>query len=113
MIFCRACGKAIHETAPSCPHCGAVAHQPASPPGSKLGLSFSMASIALGALSVLGFLTADQLGKDFLMGLAVFALLGLGFGVVNLSRPQTRNGLSFAGVIVCSLSLLCILGSFY
>lgn len=24
MVFCRGCGKEIHETAPSCPHCGAV-----------------------------------------------------------------------------------------
>jgi len=23
MVFCRGCGKEIHETAPSCPHCGA------------------------------------------------------------------------------------------
>lgn len=24
MVFCRGCGKEIHETAPTCPHCGAV-----------------------------------------------------------------------------------------
>lgn len=24
MIFCRNCGKQIHETAPQCPHCGAI-----------------------------------------------------------------------------------------
>ena len=24
MIFCRGCGQKIHETAPKCPHCGAV-----------------------------------------------------------------------------------------
>ena len=23
MVFCRGCGKEIHETAPICPHCGA------------------------------------------------------------------------------------------
>jgi len=23
MVFCRGCGKEIHETAPACPHCGA------------------------------------------------------------------------------------------
>ena len=23
MIFCRGCGKEIHESAPACPHCGA------------------------------------------------------------------------------------------
>jgi len=24
MVYCRACGKEIHETAPTCPHCGAA-----------------------------------------------------------------------------------------
>jgi TM2 domain-containing membrane protein YozV len=24
MVFCRACGKEIHDSAPTCPHCGAV-----------------------------------------------------------------------------------------
>jgi uncharacterized RDD family membrane protein YckC len=24
MVFCRGCGQSIHETAPTCPHCGAV-----------------------------------------------------------------------------------------
>lgn len=26
MVFCRGCGQEIHETAPTCPHCGAVQH---------------------------------------------------------------------------------------
>ena len=24
MVFCRGCGKEIHEKAPACPHCGFV-----------------------------------------------------------------------------------------
>lgn len=24
MVFCRGCGKEIHESAPTCPHCGAI-----------------------------------------------------------------------------------------
>lgn len=23
MVFCRACGQSLHDTAPACPHCGA------------------------------------------------------------------------------------------
>jgi hypothetical protein len=29
MVFCRGCGKEIHETAPTCPHCGAPQALPA------------------------------------------------------------------------------------
>jgi hypothetical protein len=28
MVFCRGCGKEIHETAPTCPHCGAPQNIP-------------------------------------------------------------------------------------
>ena len=28
MVFCRGCGKEIHETAPSCPMCGAIQSGP-------------------------------------------------------------------------------------
>jgi hypothetical protein len=31
MAFCRGCGKEIHETALTCPHCGAVVVKEASP----------------------------------------------------------------------------------
>ncbi len=30
MVFCRGCGKEIHETAPTCPHCGAPQHSAAA-----------------------------------------------------------------------------------
>ena len=33
LVFCRGCGKEIHESAPSCPHCGAQVTN-ASIPGS-------------------------------------------------------------------------------
>ncbi len=36
MVFCRGCGKEIHETAPSCPHCGA-------PQGQKMEINKDLA----------------------------------------------------------------------
>lgn len=30
MVFCRGCGKKIHETAPMCPHCGALTNSEAT-----------------------------------------------------------------------------------
>lgn len=35
MIFCRGCGKQIHETAPACPHCGARQAGAATSPSEK------------------------------------------------------------------------------
>ena len=31
MVYCRGCGKQIHETAPSCPQCGAVQYAENAP----------------------------------------------------------------------------------
>ena len=31
MVFCRGCGKEIHETAPACPLCGALQAGPTQP----------------------------------------------------------------------------------
>jgi hypothetical protein len=40
MVFCRGCGKEIHNTAPTCPHCGAPQQQAAAKlsPDAKLML---------------------------------------------------------------------------
>ena len=35
MVFCRGCGKEIHETAPACPHCGAPQAVPAAADGKR------------------------------------------------------------------------------
>lgn len=31
MVFCRGCGKEIHESAPTCPHCGVPQGNPSNP----------------------------------------------------------------------------------
>ena len=33
MVFCRGCGQSIHESAPTCPHCGAPQRAVATPAG--------------------------------------------------------------------------------
>ncbi len=111
MIFCRGCGKPIHETAPTCPHCGAVTQpSPTKPPTSKVSLGLSIAAIVLGALTILGLLAEDPT-RDTLMGGTLFTVVGLSFSVINLSRSQTRNGLAIAAVIVCAIAALALLGS--
>ena len=40
MVYCQGCGKEIHESAPTCPHCGAPQHGLASGSG---GVTFGQA----------------------------------------------------------------------
>ena len=61
MVFCRGCGKEIHETAPGCPHCGAPQFIPpvssgARSTGKLIGLFFVWsAAFWLGGLVLTGF----------------------------------------------------------
>lgn len=48
MIFCRGCGKETHETALSCPHCGAVQGSVSS----KSKVTAGVLAILLGGLGV-------------------------------------------------------------
>lgn len=112
MIYCRNCGGILHESAVSCPHCGAVTNPtPAKPPVNKVSLGLSIIGIALGTLGLAGLLGTDVWGKDTLVGAAFVFTLGLAFGVFNVSRPHTRDGLAIAAVIVCAIGLLAVLGS--
>lgn len=44
MVFCRGCGKEIHESAAMCPHCGAT-QQSSRKSSNKVGKSKSTAGI--------------------------------------------------------------------
>lgn len=46
MVFCRGCGKEIHETAKACPHCGAA--QTSVPQGSKNRIAAALLALFLG-----------------------------------------------------------------
>jgi TM2 domain-containing membrane protein YozV len=51
MIFCRSCGKSIHESAPTCPHCGAV-QLPATSAGGKSRVTAGVLALLLGGLGI-------------------------------------------------------------
>lgn len=63
MVFCRGCGKEIHETAEVCPHCGAPQNIPSTKMNS-VGLFF----VGLGWSIVLWFASLFTIG--FFIGLA-------------------------------------------
>ena len=110
MVFCRGCGKQIHETAESCPHCGA----------SKIGFPMqeathhwsSITSLITGIIFFLMALTEPN-GKWETEAVIVGMILGSipiasGFYSFTISNNKNRwmatTGL-ILGVIIVLLSI--------
>jgi hypothetical protein len=97
MVFCRGCGKEIHETAPSCPHCGAPQHVTASggPKSDKDFVVTVLLCFFLGFLGVHRFY-AGKIGTGILMlftfgGFGIWALID--FIIIVLGNFTDSDGL--------------------
>jgi TM2 domain-containing membrane protein YozV/predicted RNA-binding Zn-ribbon protein involved in translation (DUF1610 family) len=95
-VFCRGCGKPIHKTAPTCPHCGApqtAVMARGMAPGQKNRTTAGILAIFLGGLGIHKFyLDEAGLGILYLLFCWTFipALVGLVEGVVYLSMSDER-----------------------
>lgn len=113
MVFCRGCGKEIHETAPFCPHCGApqVQAQTASPMAGKPS-GLLIAAMVFAGILFLGIFD-DSLQNDEAIGLAMLCVLPIAAGAVNLYQKQPGQGISITTIVLASISLLVYLGSIH
>jgi Na+-driven multidrug efflux pump len=103
MVFCRGCGKEIHETAFACPHCGAP-QRPAQAPdaarhaGKLIGWALAWTVVMwFGALLVSGMI-AGLLSPDdaSAAGKRVGESLG---GLLLLVSLCVSAAMTFAGVL--------------
>lgn len=100
MVFCRGCGKEIHETAPSCPHCGAPQHATAAfgPRSDKDYVVTVLLCFFLGVLGVHRFYVG-KIGTGILMlftfgGFGIWALID--FIMVVLGNFTDSDGLKIS-----------------
>ena len=63
MVYCRGCGKEIHETAKSCPHCGAT--NASSGLGEKSRIAAALLAFFLGGFGAHKFYLG-KIGQGFL-----------------------------------------------
>lgn len=112
MVFCRGCAKQLHETAPACPQCGAPQFA-VTPPAQSIGGESSwmaVTALILGILCLLSLFDDAAWDADTLLGLGLFASIGLVSGIVSISQKKPGNGMAVAGVVMTTFSLLCFIG---
>tara|TARA_R110000851_G_scaffold315514_1_gene478028 strand:+ start:12622 stop:12957 length:336 start_codon:yes stop_codon:yes gene_type:complete len=111
MVFCRGCGKEIHDSASACPHCGADQfNSNAGRQGSKW---MAITSLVLGILT---FLTAMGImveggNADEVLGVGLFGVISVVLAVISLVQKHWGKALSIAGIALSSVSLLALIGA--
>lgn len=113
MIFCRFCGKEIHETAQVCTYCGGTQHSVAGPIPHQTTdgtLWVPITSLVFGIICVLTLFDDSQWDKDTTIGLGSVATVGFVLGVISLNLQKTGKGMAITGVVLSSIALLAAFG---
>ena len=114
MNYCRACGKTVHETAASCPHCGAVRRviKPAVLTTHGNGpIWTSITGMVFGILPVVASFQPKDWNKDEAVGLGLFAVVALVFGSISLAHRHRGRGIAIAAVVLGAIGLMAAIGS--
>ncbi|MFJ7795610.1 DUF4190 domain-containing protein [Pseudomonas sp. NPDC096950] len=110
MVFCRACAKEIHETAPTCPQCGA---RQQVDPVATTGVGspwLAILSLILGILCILSLFDDSEWDRDTLGGLGIFSVAGLVCGIISINQKKPGNNLAVAGVVLSAIATLIFFG---
>lgn len=110
MIHCRGCGHPIHETAPSCPHCGAT-QMPASAASPEGTLWLPLPALICALLAVLGFAGAEHPDLELATGVGLFAGVAVVLSGIALARQRRGRGLAIAAMVLGVIGALAALGS--
>ena len=113
MSYCRGCGHQIHETAISCPQCGALQaqHNTHSQQVSADGsLWLPVPAVIGGLIPGLGLLAHEEPYKDQVLGTFLCAATAIVFGSTSLARQKRGKGMAIAGVVLGGIGLLAAIG---
>ncbi|MCX7673100.1 MAG: zinc ribbon domain-containing protein [Thiobacillaceae bacterium] len=141
MIYCRSCGKQLHESARFCPQCGYAFTPPPAPalqPHRSESVWMAVTALVLSILTLLALLAAvsdldtlhslselerafggrslqGKLSEETLAtatGGLVLLLPGAIFGIVSLSQQRGGRGMAIASLVINGINLLIVLGLF-
>lgn len=109
MVFCRGCGKEIHSTAVSCPHCGAA--QNTSPEATGESGWRAITALVLAGLGFVSSIGMDPYDKDLLTGIMMACGGALGFAIVSVVQKRPRKNLAITAIVLAVLGGLIAIGT--
>ncbi len=108
MVFCRGCGKEIHETATMCPHCG-YQYSDESVGGGKKNMWMAGVSFIVALLCFLNWFEIDTWTQDIKVGLWLFSIVSIVLSSISLSQKHRGKIFNFISIGVSVLTVLMLL----
>ena len=109
MVFCRGCGKEIHETATMCPHCGYQSLD-ASAGGGEKNMWMAGVSSVSALVCFLNWFGIDTWTQDVKAGLWFFSIVSLVLSSISLSKKYRGKILNFISIGVSVFTVLILIG---
>lgn len=111
MVFCRGCAKELHETAVTCPQCGASQITSATPPLANVGSPWmAIISLVLSIVCTLALFDQSEWDTETIQGLGLFAVAALILGIITINTKRPGYGMAIAGTVLSGVSLLIFVG---
>lgn len=110
MVFCRGCGKEIHETARSCPRCGATQLVSADKCGAAGTLWLPVPALIMGILAVLALFDESSWDKDTYIGMAVLTITAIVLAGCSLAAQTRGRGMAITAIVLGVIGLLGLIG---
>lgn len=110
MVFCRGCGKEIHESAVTCPHCGAPQGRSVSTNTESGSLKYVLPvgrsgwAVAAGYLALFSVLLFPA---PFALICGIMALRDISNNPIKIGKPR-----AIFGIVMGSLGTLILIGIF-
>lgn len=110
MVFCRGCGKEIHESAPTCPHCGATQAAPPSTKSKWMAIT-ALALAALVFLASISFLEQNKPVTDEIVGVFIFAIPSIVLAAISLNQRRWGKPWAITAIVLSALGILITAGT--
>ena len=110
MVFCRGCGKEIHETAILCPHCGYQYSDSALLNG-KTSVWMAVVSSILALVSSINWFSISTWDESTKGGLWLFSTIAIALSSISLSQKHRGKIFNFISIGVSVLTISMLLGT--